>query len=226
MRSTTTSHPASAQAVVVLASPNDDMTVDAGLWGTWQNPRNPLDVNDDGEVVPLDALILINDINARLPRTLPIPPVPPSEPPPFLDVSGNGDVGPQDVLMVINYLNGATAGGAGEGEAEALAGSSFEELSPLPTWASYGDPTRQRGETDSDSTLRRSPVVRGSGVVRGSPDPAQSVTVRSQESASLVVGPFGEVGKHALSTALVDELDALFAQLGTASELEPILESP
>jgi len=213
---------ASTQAVVMLASPNDDMTVDAGLWGTWQNPRNPLDVNDDGQVIPLDALVLINDINARAPRSLPIPPVPPSVPPPYLDVSGNGDVAPQDVLMVINYLNGATAGGAGEGEAVELAGSSFGELSSAPTWASHGNPARRRAETDADS------------VVRGSPDPALAMTDRSQESGRPVIGRFGEVGRpapnathgrHAPSATLVDELDAWFTRLGTASELAPILES-
>ncbi len=115
--------PASAQAVVILAAPSDDdTTVDAGLWSTWQNPRNPLDVDDDGEVIPLDVLIVINDINAQQSRRLPIPPVPPFEPPPYLDVSGNGEIGPQDVLIVINYLNGASASAAGEGEGMVVSG--------------------------------------------------------------------------------------------------------
>ena len=31
----------------------------------WQNLRDPLDVNDDGVIVPLDALLVINDLNAN-----------------------------------------------------------------------------------------------------------------------------------------------------------------
>jgi hypothetical protein len=106
----------SAQATVILAAAADELTVDAGLWRTWQNPRNPLDVDGDGVVIPLDVLILINDINARQSRPLPIPPLPPSEPPPYLDVNGSGDITPQDVLIVVNHLNNASIGGAGEGE--------------------------------------------------------------------------------------------------------------
>jgi hypothetical protein len=127
------------------------MTVDAGLWSTWQNPSNPLDVDDDGEIIPLDVLVLINDINARKARLLPVPPVPPTEPPPYLDVNGNGDISPQDVLIVVNYLNALSSGGAGEGEAVWFA---LAEASSPATSASDASPTRQRGETDS-ATLRR-----------------------------------------------------------------------
>ena len=66
--------PATNQATVVLVGPKTTPTVDAGLWRTWQNPRNPLDVDDDGAVIPLDVLLLVNDINARKARVLPIPP--------------------------------------------------------------------------------------------------------------------------------------------------------
>jgi len=208
--------PASAQAAVVLVAAVDDSTVDAGLWSTWQNPRNPLDVNDDGVVQPLDALVMINDINARQSRPLPIPPVPPSVPPPFLDVSGNGAIGPQDVLIVINYLNSVVMGGAGEGEAEEWAGARLDVVSAGSKRASFGNPMR---------------------VVRGSPDPAQAATVRSQESGRPAVSRFGEVGRPAPSgfgevgrpapsARLVDELDGLFAQLALAEGLDQILEVP
>lgn len=104
------------RASVVLVGPNDLTTVDAGLWRTWQNPASPLDVNGDGTVFPLDVLVLINDLNARGSRALPVPPAP-SATPPYLDVSGDGAVGPQDALIVINYLNKSSAAG-GEGEAD------------------------------------------------------------------------------------------------------------
>jgi hypothetical protein len=82
----------------------------------WQNPLNYRDVNADGYVSPIDALLIINDLNFRGPRKLPNPPMPPLEPPPYLDASGDGFVSPLDALLIINYLNGA--GGEGEGEGE------------------------------------------------------------------------------------------------------------
>lgn len=72
---------------------------------SWQNPRNRLDVNDDGKIQPVDVLILINDINARQSRPLPLPPPPSEFPPPFLDTNGDGSLTPADVLDVINYIN-------------------------------------------------------------------------------------------------------------------------
>ena len=73
----------------------------------WQNPDNPLDVNRDGFVVPLDALLVINEINARGSRPLDDPPLdePPFEPPPYLDVNGDRFLSPLDALVVINALN-------------------------------------------------------------------------------------------------------------------------
>jgi VCBS repeat-containing protein len=82
----------------------------------WRNPQFFLDVNADGFVSPIDALLIINDLNYRGARRLPNPPQAPFEPPPYLDVSGDGFVSPNDALLVINHLNGA--GGAGEGEGE------------------------------------------------------------------------------------------------------------
>jgi hypothetical protein len=76
----------------------------------WQNPHNPLDVNADTLVTPLDALIVINDLNAYGIRELPMPPIPPDRPPPYLDVSGDGYSRPLDVLLVINFLNQQAAG--------------------------------------------------------------------------------------------------------------------
>jgi len=109
--------PVTGQVSVVLTGPHDNLTVDAGLWRTWQNARNPLDVNDDGVVVPLDVLLLINDINSRGTRSLPIPPLAPLLPPPYLDINGDGQIGPLDALIVINYLNNVSAGGEGEAAA-------------------------------------------------------------------------------------------------------------
>jgi hypothetical protein len=73
----------------------------------WQNKDNALDVNDDGFVVPLDALLVINEINANGSRPLDPPPSPvgPEAPPPYLDVSGDKFLSPLDALLIINHLN-------------------------------------------------------------------------------------------------------------------------
>jgi hypothetical protein len=90
----------------------------------WQNPRHPCDVNGDGQITPLDALILINNINAYGgSRWLPVPPTAAESPPPFLDPSGDGKITPLDVLIVINYINAHGSGPIPEGEAVARAGT-------------------------------------------------------------------------------------------------------
>lgn len=79
----------------------------------WQNPENFLDVNADGTISPIDALLIINDLNFNGSRMLPNPPIPPMVPPPYLDANGDNQVAPIDALLVINFLNGV---GNGEGE--------------------------------------------------------------------------------------------------------------
>ena len=54
----------------------------------WQNSANCIDVNADGQIAPLDALIVINELNSR--GTGPLP-APPGFPPPFYDVNGNDE---------------------------------------------------------------------------------------------------------------------------------------
>ncbi len=68
----------------------------------WQNLAEPADVNDDSFITPLDALLIINDLNTNGPRTLSQTVV---TPPPYLDVNGDGFLSPLDALVVINHLN-------------------------------------------------------------------------------------------------------------------------
>ncbi|MEC7564427.1 MAG: NF038122 family metalloprotease [Planctomycetota bacterium] len=84
----------------------------------WQNPAIAEDVNYDGHVSPIDALLVINHLNVTDPVTLGQPlPIPENgnEPPPFLDVSGDNRIAPIDALMVINKLSQIVDSG-GEGE--------------------------------------------------------------------------------------------------------------
>ncbi|MCA9225914.1 MAG: hypothetical protein KDA47_09900, partial [Planctomycetales bacterium] len=84
----------------------------------YQNRSNALDVNADGFVSPIDALLVINFLNAssagQLPQNRPTPG------PPFWDVNGDGQISPIDVGQVITYLNDVN-NGSGEGDATLLA---------------------------------------------------------------------------------------------------------
>ncbi len=73
------------------------------------NPANPLDASDDGDVSPLDALLVINALNRRgagesthESRKY------------YLDTNGDGSLTPLDALLIINQLN--RPGGPAEGE--------------------------------------------------------------------------------------------------------------
>ncbi|MDX1927967.1 MAG: DUF1559 domain-containing protein [Pirellulaceae bacterium] len=81
------------------------------LESLWHNPRSSLDVNDDGLVSPLDALLVINFLNTARGPIAEL--VRPQLTPLFLDTSNDGNLSPLDALLVINHLNRRASG---EGE--------------------------------------------------------------------------------------------------------------
>ncbi len=82
-----------------------DLQVLPGPGMLWRNGALPYDVNNDGAVSPLDALLILNELNRDGPRRLPHPDQADVPPPPFLDPSGDGFVTPLDALLVLNELN-------------------------------------------------------------------------------------------------------------------------
>jgi subtilisin-like proprotein convertase family protein len=88
-------------------------TVAITFYSAFQNQADPMDVDFDGVVTPLDALAIVNDINANHSRKLPLN-VPDANP--AIDVDGDGFEGPLDVLLLVNRLNNPS-GPSGEGEA-------------------------------------------------------------------------------------------------------------
>jgi hypothetical protein len=68
----------------------------------WHNYELPEDVNQDGIVTPLDALIVINHLNTHG-STLLSEDTPTNGP--WYDVSKDGWVSPLDAMVTINYLN-------------------------------------------------------------------------------------------------------------------------
>jgi hypothetical protein len=73
----------------------------------WHNVTNPRDVNADGLIAPLDAILVINELNRPLhrdPATSRLPTHRPNSAP-YLDVSRDKLASPIDAILVINYLN-------------------------------------------------------------------------------------------------------------------------
>lgn len=69
----------------------------------WQgNP--PEDVNNDGLITALDALLLINEINRRANLNLPAGPLPPVGGQPY-DVNGDNQITAADAMQIIQWLN-------------------------------------------------------------------------------------------------------------------------
>ena len=72
-----------------------------GLILNWQHPWDRYDVNNDGSVTPLDALVVINYLARNPDHSLPSDR---SLGSPFYDVDQNHQVTPRDALQVINRL--------------------------------------------------------------------------------------------------------------------------
>jgi hypothetical protein len=92
---------------IVTQTPNSSPTPTPIV--SWQNSANPLDVNGDGQVTPLDALTVINALNQQGAGSLGTPPLGAHS---YLDVMGTGALSPLDALMIINALNARPTAGA------------------------------------------------------------------------------------------------------------------
>lgn len=93
------------------------MVLDLSAAFPFQNTASTLDVNADGSVTAIDALLVINQLNRQLDGPLPQSIGAARTFFGFVDVNGNGSLEPLDVLLIINSLNGTTAQAEGEGSA-------------------------------------------------------------------------------------------------------------
>ena len=73
----------------------------------WRNPVDSLDVSQDQLVTPIDALLVINEINLGGSRRLADARQGTA---PYLDASGDQFLSPIDALLVINHLNSTGSG--------------------------------------------------------------------------------------------------------------------
>ena len=92
---------------------------------SWQNFENHYDINADGQLTPVDVLLLINEINLNGSRPLERPSILTSLPAPYLDPTGDSFLAPVDVLVVINEINRRL-----EGMAEAERSETATPLAP------------------------------------------------------------------------------------------------
>jgi len=86
-----------------------DMATEILFWPK-HNPLAGLDVNSDGRVSPLDALLVINSLNLKGSRSV----LSETIGAPYVDTSGDNQVSPLDALLVINQLNRSRKIGEGE----------------------------------------------------------------------------------------------------------------
>ena len=106
-----------------------------------------LDVNADGELSPLDVLIVINYLNSSVESNK----VGDGESSDNrLDVNGDGWISPLDVLILVNQLNSSHSGlGEGEGEAastdqQSISASALDfAFAELEHWDSFSSPIRK-----------------------------------------------------------------------------------
>jgi hypothetical protein len=94
-----------------------------GLSFDWTNSRDPMDVDNDRWISPLDVLMLVNTLNRDGSRSLPILN---SAPEFYYDVNSDELVSPLDVLLVINFLN--QLDGNAEGESESSPSDSISDV--------------------------------------------------------------------------------------------------
>jgi hypothetical protein len=210
---------------------------------SWQNPIRPTDVNGDDDVTALDALLLINYINAHNTDVS----LPANElPPPYLDVDGNGLVTAADVLAVINQLNSAatsSSGAGGESGESAFAEGESPDVVDLtmlsPSFAASLTATTTRADGDADqgtamATLDLPPGGSGSGPSRlhhvvprvESPSPVRAASTSRYVIANCewTVPPSPAEGLVADELPGVAELEDLLSML--AEDLTQALRAP
>ncbi len=99
-----------------------DATVEVVNPFAFHNPLRALDTNRDGNISPVDALIVINKINDGGSGVLPTP-ISLAGITEFFyyDTNKDGSIAPIDVLVVINFLNDPAQNGEGESGTTSLA---------------------------------------------------------------------------------------------------------
>lgn len=158
--------------------------------GEFHNSSMPLDVNNDGYVSAIDALLVINHLNGTGLNSGGEGENPPGRF--YPDTSGDDRVSAMDALLVINHLNSRTQGGAGEAEGEAAPQfESSDSVKPISDKVS---------SADDKASARNSPVT-----------PLLDVS----ESGARIFGGFAAPADvlFGQSSDVIEELDSLLVDL-------------
>src|SRR5262249_49592205 len=118
-------------------SPQQTFTIEVTKTHPWFNAAKALDVDNSGHVAPLDALLIINYLNAGFAATI-SPGAGIGGGPGYLDTTDNNEVAPLDALLVINALN-AGLGGEGEGQESGAGSQESRTLRPETIVIQEGD---------------------------------------------------------------------------------------
>jgi uncharacterized repeat protein (TIGR01451 family) len=180
----------------------------------WTNPHDRYDVNNDGYITPLDALILIREINSM--DTLTTPPglgeAEASDYPYFVDVNGDGYLTPQDVLNVIRTLN--------ELSEAAVSGA---VSAPASTPTSSQPSRRAAAPADIDSVLMMESPVTSAATTVSAPATADAIAEALGQDEDLALSPAAEVADLLYGEdefAVAEAADDVFA---SGDELEELL---
>jgi len=171
----------------------------------YQNLQDPVDVNADGHLTPLDAAVVINDLNAHGPRE--ITPTnngnaqpgegEPAVVPFYYDVNGDNTITPADAVTVINALNlkfRLRASGA-EGESQ-----KSEDVSPeCGSLAANSVPMRSAGRG-----VGRLPMPRDNAVLRLIRDPNAQKALSATFHPIWVSAPLSRTAADATSASKSD----------------------
>ena len=170
------------QLARILSSGEANLTL-IGPWD-WHNPVFTHDVNADGNVEPIDALLIINELNApRYSLTggslvdaagLAVFPIR------FFDTVPDGQILPLDALVVINQINRQERSSAGE--AEAATETLVEAMRSTPVSNSPMVARKQNANTPSVSEARLLNTENYSQATRKTRQPAANIAVKTPES--------------------------------------------
>jgi hypothetical protein len=135
---------ANADDTILAAGGINDIWLN-GVHQGWSNPRLPMDVDRDGQISPIDVLILINEINKGGSGRMLGSPDSASF---YLDPDNDGFLAPLDVLVLVNWLNRSNGGGSGESDSDPAtansvgAGASEQQRNVDAYFAGYEDDTQ------------------------------------------------------------------------------------
>ena len=115
---------ANADDAILAGGGINDIWLNGVLKG-WSNPKLPLDVDRDGQISPIDALLLIDEINKVGPRRLVGSPDSVSF---YIDPDNDGFLTPLDVLALVSWLNRLSGAGSGESNSDGPTESFLDSL--------------------------------------------------------------------------------------------------